>query len=189
MSLHRPSAIALRNQMIVSSSSFKDCICASTQSGGAGARSANKLCLTMASLIFRQRPSATPFLLRDHRLISTARIQLGKAQYPSSDIGMSLSRDDGHLRRGRPTINGGEFIEITLQFWAREAFDVTNQVAVLCLKSLEGPSPDQWIIWPPAFIHSPNSGSQASSCENPTFHSIAAPENASARSPIANFAR
>ena len=40
---------------------------------------------------------------------------------------------------GRPSVNGGEFIEITLQFWAREAFDVTNQVTVLCLKSLEGP--------------------------------------------------
>ena len=64
----------------------------------------------------------------------------------SLSVGVMVTFDAGW-----PSVNGGEFIEITLQFWAREAFDVTNQVTVLCLKSLEGPCPDQRVLWASRF--------------------------------------
>ena len=51
---HLASPIALRNQMTVRSSSRKAATCAPTQSDGAGERSANKLCRTMADATFRK---------------------------------------------------------------------------------------------------------------------------------------
>ena len=117
----------------------------------------------------------------DHRSISAAWIQLGKAHNTHhQNIGMSLSVGMMvTLDARRPSINGGEFIEITLQFGAREAFDVTDQVTVLWLKALRARAQISGSSGLP-FYPLAKSGSQASSCENPTFHSIAAPENASA---------